>query len=357
MKAKRIKGLDPAAPLAEGAAEIVTVRLGELLSFLPDALAEDEVRSHHDMRIAAKRLRYVLEATGFCFGEPADAARKAARELQDLLGEMHDVDVMLPRLAEHRAALRDEDAAEVREAAGDGERSRSGAGGAGPAPDRLPRARGLRGLPDRPPLAPARALHRALRQARAARGLARAARRRPSASSRRPASVARRRSRRSGCGRSSSRPSASSARRPSAAGCAAEALAEAERRARAAERGPGPGVVPPAYCTRLPRNVREQQQSPRPGGDDLRGLDDLHRPDDRRHRRPRSAEGPGSQRDRRPVDRQRLSAVAGGAVRLRRPDRRHRRPQDDGDRRRDHLRHRLRASAARRRPDRSRSRG
>ena len=120
MRAKRIRGLEPEAPLTEAAAEIVNVRLGELLSFLPDALAEDEVRSHHDMRIAAKRLRYVLEATGFCFGKPASVARKAARELQDLLGEMHDVDVMLPRLAEHRGALRSEDADAVRGAAGDG---------------------------------------------------------------------------------------------------------------------------------------------------------------------------------------------------------------------------------------------
>ena len=119
MRAKRIKGLDPAAPLAEGAAEIVLVRVGELLGFLPKALDEDEVRSHHDMRIAAKRLRYVLEATGFCFGGPAGAARKAARDLQEVLGEMHDADVMLPRLAQHRAALREADAAEVRDAAGD----------------------------------------------------------------------------------------------------------------------------------------------------------------------------------------------------------------------------------------------
>jgi len=119
VRAKRIKGLDPAAPLAEGAAEIIEVRLDELLGFLPDALAEDEVRSHHDMRIAAKRLRYVLEATGFCFGGPAGAARKAARDLQEVLGEMHDADVMLPRLAQHRAALREADAAEVRDAAGD----------------------------------------------------------------------------------------------------------------------------------------------------------------------------------------------------------------------------------------------
>ena len=49
------------------------------------------------MRIAAKRLRYVLEIVGPCFGPEADAARDAARRLQSVLGEIHDCDVMLPR--------------------------------------------------------------------------------------------------------------------------------------------------------------------------------------------------------------------------------------------------------------------
>jgi hypothetical protein len=118
LKAKRIKHLDPAAPLAEGAARIVKVRLAELLKLRAAALDEGNVDAQHDTRIAAKRLRYVLEATGFCFGKPADAARKAARDLQDLLGEIHDADVMLPRLAEHRRLMRDEDASRVRESAG-----------------------------------------------------------------------------------------------------------------------------------------------------------------------------------------------------------------------------------------------
>ena len=54
------------------------------------------------MRIAAKRLRYVLEITAGCFGPEAEALRGAARELQGVLGEIHDCDVMLPRVAGHR---------------------------------------------------------------------------------------------------------------------------------------------------------------------------------------------------------------------------------------------------------------
>ena len=48
------------------------------------------------MRIAAKRLRYVLEITETCFGAEAFAARRAVKELQSVLGDIHDCDVMLP---------------------------------------------------------------------------------------------------------------------------------------------------------------------------------------------------------------------------------------------------------------------
>ncbi len=120
MKAKRVKKLDPKQPLADNAARIVRVRLAEMRSFVPGALHPKGVKDQHDMRIAVKRLRYVLEATGFCFGRAADEARRRARDLQDVLGELHDCDIMLPRVERHVAALREDDALAVRMWAGDG---------------------------------------------------------------------------------------------------------------------------------------------------------------------------------------------------------------------------------------------
>lgn len=119
MKAKAIKKLDPQRSLAENSARIIRVRLDEMRSFVPTALAFEAVDAQHDMRIAAKRVRYILEATDFCFGSAGSAARRRAKELQDVLGELHDCDVMLPRVETHIADLRGADAAAVRAKAAD----------------------------------------------------------------------------------------------------------------------------------------------------------------------------------------------------------------------------------------------
>jgi hypothetical protein len=113
MKARKVKKLDPASGLGENAARIVRARVDELRSFAPEALSPDSIEAQHDMRIAAKRLRYVLEVTGFCFGKSAQTARRSARGLQDLLGEIHDCDVMLPRVQEQIERLRANDARAV----------------------------------------------------------------------------------------------------------------------------------------------------------------------------------------------------------------------------------------------------
>ena len=119
MKAKRVKKLDHGEPLADNAARIVRVRLKEMRSFAPRALEPGDTGAQHDMRIAAKRLRYVLESTEFCLGRSAQTARRRTRDLQDLLGELHDCDVMLPRVESHLAELREADATVVRERAGE----------------------------------------------------------------------------------------------------------------------------------------------------------------------------------------------------------------------------------------------
>ena len=101
MRARKVKGLDPDGTLAENAERIVAVRLAELRSFSPSVLDPFEVEALHDMRIAAKRLRYVLELTRPALGPSAAGGARTAKKLQDLLGRIHDCDVMLPRVREH----------------------------------------------------------------------------------------------------------------------------------------------------------------------------------------------------------------------------------------------------------------
>lgn len=98
MKPRRVKGLDPDAPLRSNAARIVQTRLNELRDLADRALAPEAVEAQHDLRIAAKRLRYVLEIVGPCIGEEARTARQVAKELQSVLGDLHDCDLMLAKV-------------------------------------------------------------------------------------------------------------------------------------------------------------------------------------------------------------------------------------------------------------------
>ncbi len=98
MKAGRVKGLRPGTRLGNAAHRIAAQRVADMLQF--DAAVRDpaNIRELHDLRIASKRLRYTLEVLGSTLGPAGEAAEGEARALQDLLGEIHDCDVLAPRL-------------------------------------------------------------------------------------------------------------------------------------------------------------------------------------------------------------------------------------------------------------------
>jgi CHAD domain-containing protein len=77
---------------------IVAARLDELRGFADAALSPGASEAQHDLRIAAKRLRYVLEIFAPCLGGGAKAARDAAKRLQSVLGDLHDCNLMLTKV-------------------------------------------------------------------------------------------------------------------------------------------------------------------------------------------------------------------------------------------------------------------
>ncbi len=95
MKARKVKGLDPDGPLVDNMRRVILVRLDELYGFEDKARDPANVEELHDMRIAAKRLRYLLELSGPLFGAEAKRSAKVVKSLQDVLGEIHDCDELL----------------------------------------------------------------------------------------------------------------------------------------------------------------------------------------------------------------------------------------------------------------------
>lgn len=104
-KAWPVSGIDPDASLADNARRILGVRIAEFYSYEPVIDDEREIEAHHNHRIAAKRLRYTLELFRAAFGERGERQIERVKEIQELLGQLHDHDVRIALIEDELAKL------------------------------------------------------------------------------------------------------------------------------------------------------------------------------------------------------------------------------------------------------------
>ena len=114
-KPRPITGLDPDRRLRPNARRILAVRIDEVWAYAPYVTHPGNVRQLHDMRIACKRLRYLLEIFEVAFTADLGPFIDQVKDLQDLLGDIHDRDVQVPMLHDHLERLAERDAAAARE--------------------------------------------------------------------------------------------------------------------------------------------------------------------------------------------------------------------------------------------------
>jgi CHAD domain-containing protein len=98
-KAREIPGLRPDMPYGQAAARTVAVRAEEVFEHEDGVLDVRDIERVHDMRVATRRLRAVLEIFAACFpAREHKAVLGEVKALADALGERRDPDVQLEGL-------------------------------------------------------------------------------------------------------------------------------------------------------------------------------------------------------------------------------------------------------------------
>lgn len=97
-KARPITGLDPQAPTEGNARLVARERLADMDAFVSYVENPESIQELHDLRIAAKRLRYTLEVFAEMLPAQSQEFVDELTTLQDELGALHDSEVMLALL-------------------------------------------------------------------------------------------------------------------------------------------------------------------------------------------------------------------------------------------------------------------
>lgn len=98
VKAKVVTGLNAQAPTGENARMILKTRLEEFYSWGAFVDKPYDVRDLHNLRIAAKRLRYSIEIFADFFPVDSTEILQEVERLQEELGTLHDQDVIIALL-------------------------------------------------------------------------------------------------------------------------------------------------------------------------------------------------------------------------------------------------------------------
>lgn len=94
-KATKVKGLSKNAPVTENAARIIKVRLDDMYQYAPYVEDPENIDEIHNLRIAAKRLRYTLEMFSFAYPDEINDLISEVKKIQSAIGDMRDADIMI----------------------------------------------------------------------------------------------------------------------------------------------------------------------------------------------------------------------------------------------------------------------
>jgi len=98
-KKYKITGLTRKTKFKDAAYLIVDTRLNHIIIEIKKYLNDDSIKNLHSLRISIRRLRYVFELFKDCYDEkPYKTLSSYLKNMQDLLGSIRDLDVMLSKI-------------------------------------------------------------------------------------------------------------------------------------------------------------------------------------------------------------------------------------------------------------------
>ncbi|HEU0116679.1 MAG TPA: CHAD domain-containing protein [Thermomicrobiales bacterium] len=108
-----VHGLHPKGDVEANARHLLGVRMAEFYALAPAVRAGGPPERLHDLRIAAKRLRYTLELFASTFGEAGERQIERLKTVQEQLGELRDHDARIALIADELGRVEAETAARL----------------------------------------------------------------------------------------------------------------------------------------------------------------------------------------------------------------------------------------------------